>query len=64
MQCIIVVFLICGISGLKMKQCVEEVCGTLLSHEEELNELDRGGGDGDCGTTFKQWALGRCAMYL
>lgn len=47
-----------------MKQCVEEVCGTLLSHEEELNELDRGGGDGDCGTTFKQWALGRCAMYL
>lgn len=42
-----------------MKQCVEEVCSTLLSHEEELNELDRGGGDGDCGTTFKQWALGR-----
>lgn len=46
--------------GLKMKQCVEEVCSTLLSHEEELNELDRGGGDGDCGTTFKQWALGMC----
>ena len=50
-----------GTSGLKMKRCVEQVCKVLLLHEAELNELDREGGDGDCGATFKRWALGACA---
>ena len=46
-----------------MKLCIEQVCGTFLQHEEELNELDREGGDGDCGATFKRWALGWCSPY-
>ena len=41
-----------------MKSCTEEVCKSLLANEALLNELDRGGGDGDCGTTLKSGAQG------
>ena len=41
-----------------MKECVEKVCSALVAAEEELNELDRGSGDGDCGSTFKSGAEG------
>ena len=34
------------------------VCDVLVSAEEKLNDLDRGSGDGDCGTTLKEGALG------
>lgn len=35
------------------------VCEALIGEEERLNELDRGSGDGDCGTTLKAGALGK-----
>ena len=41
-----------------MRSCVSEVCECLASAEESLNELDRGSGDGDCGTTLKAGSTG------
>ena len=41
-----------------LKKCVVGVCEALVCEEEKLNELDRGSGDGDCGTTLKAGALG------
>ncbi|XP_054996990.1 triokinase/FMN cyclase isoform X2 [Sorex araneus] len=35
---------------------LERVCSTLLGLEEQLNELDRASGDGDCGTTHSRAA--------
>lgn len=45
--------------------CVlEQVCNTLLDLEEQLNELDRASGDGDCGTTHSRAARGEVrALY-
>ena len=34
------------------------LCNALVASEEELNELDRGSGDGDCGSTLKGGAEG------
>lgn len=34
------------------------VCDALISEEAKLNELDRGSGDGDCGTTLRAGATG------
>ena len=45
-----------------MKQCAEKVCSALVAAEEELNELDRGSGDGDCGSTFKSGADGKFCL--
>jgi dihydroxyacetone kinase len=39
--------------GRAMRSCVAAVCECLTSNEERLNDLDRGSGDGDCGTTLK-----------
>ena len=41
-----------------MKTCTEENCKSLLANEALLNELDRGSGDGDCGSTLKSGAQG------
>ena len=38
---------------------MEKVCAVLVARKEELNELDRGGGDGDCGNTLKAGADGK-----
>lgn len=35
----------------KVRSILDMVCTTLLQMEEELNELDREAGDGDCGST-------------
>jgi dihydroxyacetone kinase len=35
-----------------MRSCVAEVCEVLIRNEERLNDLDRGSGDGDCGSTM------------
>jgi dihydroxyacetone kinase len=35
------------------------VCSALIAKEEQLNELDRGSGDGDCGSTLKTGVAGR-----
>ena len=45
--------------GRILKRCVEKVCAVLVARKEELNELDRGGGDGDCGNTLKAGADGK-----
>lgn len=44
--------------GNVLKKCVVGVCEALIGQEERLNELDRGSGDGDCGTTLKAGAMG------
>ena len=41
-----------------MRKCVESVCDALVASEEELNDLDRVSGDGDCGTTFNSGCTG------
>lgn len=35
-----------------MHSCVIAVCQCLIENATKLNELDRGSGDGDCGSTF------------
>lgn len=46
-------------SGKVMRSCVSEVCDCLIRNEERLNDLDRGSGDGDCGTTLKAGSSGK-----
>ncbi|XP_043486849.1 triokinase/FMN cyclase-like [Polistes fuscatus] len=41
-----------------MKLCLQNACKSVIEKEEYLNELDRGCGDGDCGTTLKRFAMG------
>ena len=38
---------------------MEKVCAVLVARKEELNELDRGSGDGDCGNTLKAGVDGK-----
>ena len=45
-------------AGIRVQKCVAGVCSTLIAKEEELNELDRGSGDGDCGSTLKAGMTG------
>ncbi|XP_032676558.1 triokinase/FMN cyclase-like isoform X2 [Odontomachus brunneus] len=40
------------------KLCLESVCAVIIEKEVYLNELDRGCGDGDCGSTLKRLADG------
>ncbi|XP_003388110.2 PREDICTED: triokinase/FMN cyclase-like, partial [Amphimedon queenslandica] len=42
--------------GQKMRDCVVSICKSLTAAEEELDDLDRGSGDGDCGSTLKAGA--------
>ena len=37
---------------------MENISWELIAAEDELNQLDRGSGDGDCGTTMKSGAEG------
>ena len=46
------------VSGVLLRKCVGGVCEAWISEEETLNSLDRGSGDGDCGSTLKAGALG------
>lgn len=41
------------IYGQSLRNCVSSLCTALIASEAELNRLDRGGGDGDCGTTLR-----------
>lgn len=54
--CVLRLFVI--LIGEMLKKCVACVCESLIAEEAKLNELDRGSGDGDCGTTLKAGALG------
>ncbi|NWI35221.1 TKFC cyclase, partial [Picathartes gymnocephalus] len=40
----------------RVQRVLERVCGTLLDLRDELNELDRAAGDGDCGHTHARAA--------
>ena len=42
-----------------MRGCVVSICKSLTDAQEELNDLDRGSGDGDCGSTLKAGAKGQ-----
>lgn len=42
-----------------MRDCVVSICKSLAAAEEELDDLDRGSGDGDCGSTLKAGATGQ-----
>ena len=48
----------CYTAGILLRKCVAGVCSALIAKEEELNELDRGSGDGDCGSTLKAGVTG------
>ncbi|XP_076246316.1 triokinase/FMN cyclase [Calliopsis andreniformis] len=39
-----------------LKQCLEKACKSIIEKEDVINNLDRGCGDGDCGTTLKRLA--------
>ncbi|GAB1867170.1 Triokinase/FMN cyclase [Camponotus japonicus] len=41
-----------------IKLCLENACAAVIEQEMYLNELDRGCGDGDCGSTLKRFAEG------
>lgn len=41
------------------KLCLESACAAIVKQEAHLNELDRGCGDGDCGSTLKRLADGK-----
>lgn len=45
------------------KLCLESVCAAIIEKEAYLNELDRGCGDGDCGSTLKRLADGKYLTY-
>ncbi|EFN87717.1 Dihydroxyacetone kinase [Harpegnathos saltator] len=38
--------------------CLEKACAAIIEKEAYLNELDRGCGDGDCGSTLRRFADG------
>jgi dihydroxyacetone kinase len=40
------------------KLCLRNACMAIIEKEAHLNELDRGCGDGDCGSTLKRLADG------
>ena len=46
--------------GIVMRKCIVAACETLSNHEAELNRLDSGGGDADCGSTHSAGAKGEC----
>ncbi|XP_075283381.1 triokinase/FMN cyclase [Opisthocomus hoazin] len=55
-----------GPGAARAQLVLERVCSTLLDMEDELNELDRAAGDGDCGHTharaaraIQEWAHAR-----
>ena len=40
-----------------LKQCLQSSCKSLVEKEAYINDLDRGCGDGDCGSTLKRLAV-------
>jgi len=45
-----------------IKLCLENACTAIIEKESHLNELDRGCGDGDCGSTLKRLADSMCML--
>lgn len=46
----------------QIKSCLENACTAVIEKEAHLNELDRGCGDGDCGSTLKRLADSMCML--
>lgn len=44
---------------LLLKQCLQNACKKIIENEEIINSLDRGCGDGDCGSTHRHLAEGQ-----
>lgn len=42
-----------------LKICLEKACREIIEREKVINDLDRGCGDGDCGTTLKHLGDGK-----
>lgn len=40
------------------KACITSACQSLIEKESHINELDKGCGDADCGSTLKELATG------
>ncbi|KAH0546262.1 hypothetical protein KQX54_007615 [Cotesia glomerata] len=47
-----------------LKECLLNACKAIINNEETLNTLDRGCGDGDCGSTHKKLADSKFCLYL
>lgn len=47
-----------------LKQCLQSGCKSLIEKETYINDLDRGCGDGDCGSTLKRLAIGTYQKYM
>ena len=41
-----------------LKQCLKSACESIIEKESFINDLDRGCGDGDCGSTLTRLANG------
>lgn len=50
--------------GHLIKLCLRNACKSIIEKETYLNELDRGCGDGDCGTTLKRFTMGMLIIYF
>ena len=51
--------------GSVVQNLLKVVSDALINAEDDLNELDRGSGDGDCGSTLKRGAQGiYCSLVL
>lgn len=46
-----------------LELCLRDACAAIIEKEAYLNRLDRGCGDGDCGSTLKRFAYGTPAAY-
>ena len=60
----LVVVVVVVVAGRMMRSCVAEVCEVLIRNEERLNDLDRGSGDGDCGSTMTAGSTGETDTLL
>lgn len=47
-----------------MESCLRDSCAAIIEKEAYLNGLDRGCGDGDCGSTMKRFADGTQRIYV
>jgi dihydroxyacetone kinase len=46
-----------------LKICLEQASHKIIENEKSINDLDRGCGDGDCGSTLKQLGEGINILY-
>lgn len=47
-----------------LRKCLENACRAITEKENEINELDSGCGDGDCGSTMRRLATGKLRAFF